>query len=99
MYKIFFKVTIRNMCEDSSVSVNGTNIIIKRPLLNDSRIQVLDKKFIWIFPTTNKGNLQDNVTETVLQEKINEGEPVTPRINPIVDNFAVAEQAPNSCPN
>ncbi|XP_054082915.1 mucin-16 isoform X2 [Zeugodacus cucurbitae] len=88
----FGRVTIHNNSEAYPVSVNEQIITLKRPLLDGSRIKILDRIFLWKFPkplevTAISKNSQD--------DGVRSNEDVcTPQ-----KLVAVPEQAPNSCPD
>ncbi|XP_054747791.1 titin [Anastrepha obliqua] len=89
----FGRVTIHNMSETHPISVNEQIITIKRPLLDGSRIKILDRTFLWQFPksveaTATSDNKEDD-GYTASESKVS-----TPQ-----KLVGVAEQAPNSCPD
>ncbi|XP_053956923.1 titin [Anastrepha ludens] len=89
----FGRVTIHNMSETHPISVNEQIITIKRPLLDGSRIKILDRTFLWQFPksveaTATSDNKEDD-GYTASESKVS-----TPQ-----KLGGVAEQAPNSCPD
>uniref|UniRef100_A0A0K8UL40 FHA domain-containing protein n=1 Tax=Bactrocera latifrons TaxID=174628 RepID=A0A0K8UL40_BACLA len=88
----FGRVTIHNNSEAHPISVNEQIITLKRPLLDGSRIKILDRIFLWKFPksleasATNKSTQEEDAT-------INDTGSTPQKL------IAVPEQAPNSCPD
>ncbi|XP_067640933.1 microtubule-associated protein futsch isoform X2 [Eurosta solidaginis] len=87
----FGRVTIHNISEAHPISVNGQIIKCKRPLLEGSRITILDRNFLWKFPKT----VEVTATDTNKQVKTmsNKEDTSTPQ------KVVAPEQAPNSCPD
>ncbi|XP_019847301.2 microtubule-associated protein futsch [Bactrocera dorsalis] len=88
----FGRVTIHNNSEAHPISVNEQIITLKRPLLDGSRIKILDRIFLWKFPKT----LEPSATNKSAQE---EDATTNNTVSTPQKLIAVPEQAPNSCPD
>nr|XP_014089155.2 uncharacterized protein LOC106616798 isoform X1 [Bactrocera oleae] len=88
----FGRVTIHNNSEAHPISVNEQIIKLKRPLLDGSRIQILDRIFLWKFPKSLEASATNKSTQGV--DVTNKDTVSTPQ-----KLVAVPEQAPNSCPD
>ncbi|CAD6995869.1 unnamed protein product [Ceratitis capitata] len=88
----FGRVTIHNNCEEYPISVNDQIITLKRPLLDGSRIKILDRNFLWKFPKSEEGPTTSNnkAGKNLASDETNS----TPQ-----KLIGVPEQAPNSCPD
>lgn len=64
--------------------VNGSAVEIKRILLNNSKLSILDKHYLWLFPKSSTNEFEDLPTEDAS----------TPQ-----KLIGIPEQPPNSCPD
>ncbi|XP_039971309.1 mucin-17 [Bactrocera tryoni] len=88
----FGRVTIHNNSEAHPISVNEQIITLKRPLLDGSRIKILDRTFLWKFPKS----LEASATNKNIQE---EDATSNDTVSTPQKLIAAPEQAPNSCPD
>ncbi|XP_046805182.1 titin isoform X2 [Lucilia cuprina] len=80
----FGRVTIRNLSPDKPILVNGSTVEIKRILLNNSKLSILDKEYLWQFPKISSNEFEDLPVEAAS----------TPQ-----KQIGIPEQPPNSCPD
>ncbi|KAM7361203.1 uncharacterized protein ACRADG_010465 isoform 2-T2 [Cochliomyia hominivorax] len=80
----FGRVTIRNLSPEKPILVNGSAVEIKRILLNNSKLSILDKEYLWLFPKSSSNEFEDLPSEAAS----------TPQ-----KHVGIPEQPPNSCPD
>ncbi|TMW51838.1 hypothetical protein DOY81_003083 [Sarcophaga bullata] len=80
----FGRVTIRNLSPDKPILVNGSTVEVKRFLLNNSKLSILNKEYVWSFPKSSSNEFENIASEDAS----------TPQ-----KQIGIPEQPPNSCPD